>query len=287
MHVKEDDGPHAHIYTVDSLYRCNETERAVKLLEVEAEAAAETKQQPKATTKKAKERQMELEKLRREAKEKKLQEVLASFPADGFLLVESRCSVTKTVKRSGETATDINASVVGHPVPSVPGMGNPTEEKKYYNGEVEGFRISPYDNVCLPEWVLKYFPSQDGVFAQDEVLLWMRQNEKSARILKIIEGNAVVHKCIELYERSRLSELSRPPDLREVQMDIPGVTEAFLKDLVEKIWVDIVPEEVKPFLVPIDDDFMRAFLYPEPSQILKNSSRVENLLPKASSMHSY
>ena len=137
-------------------------------------------------------------------------------------------------------------------------MGTPAENEIYQDESVE--RPTPYDYVYLPEWVLKYFPSQDGVFAQDEVLLWMRQNEKTARILRILEGDKLVGKVIELYERSRLSELSRPPDLREVDMDVPGVTEAFVKDLIEKIWQDVVPGEVKPFLVPVDDDFMRSFI---------------------------
>ena len=151
-------------------------------------------------------------------------------------------------------------------------MGTPAENEIYQDESVE--RPSPYDYVYLPEWVLKYFPSQDGVFAQDEVLLWMRQNEKTARILRILEGDRLVGKVIELYERSRLSELSRPPDLREVDMDVPGVTEAFVKDLIEKIWQDVVPGEVKPFLVPVDDDFMRSFILsraiPDPVAQLSN-----------------
>lgn len=60
----------------------------------------------------------------------------------------------------------------------------------------------------------------------------MRENSEISRILKVLEGQEVVHKVIELYERSRLSELSRPADLREVNMDLPGVKGLFVKDII-------------------------------------------------------
>jgi hypothetical protein len=106
----------------------------------------------------------------------------------------------------------------------------------------------------------KFFPSHDGVFAQDEVLLFMRQEPDTKDILKQLEDDVVVARGIELYERSRLSELSRPPDLREVDMAAPGVVGIFLRDLVDRYWAEVVPEDVKPALVPLNDDFMRSFL---------------------------
>jgi len=251
------DGDHCYFHTVDSFYRSNESERAQKMLQIDAESANALKDLPKATTKKQKENQIKAEELRKKAKMKEIKDMMNAFIPDGYIIVE--CNTYEMPAPGHVDKYDPISNLNVMCLPSVPGLGTKEEDEIYKDPEAPP-RPSPFDYIDLPEWISKYIPSRDGVFAQDEVLLWMRENKITSRTLAILEGPQVFGKIIELYENSRLSELSRPEDLREVDMSLPGVTGRFVKDLMDRLWKEVIPDETKSLLVPVNDDFLRSFL---------------------------
>ena len=42
-------------------------------------------------------------------------------------------------------------------------------------------------------------------------------------------------------------------------MDTPGVVELFLADVIDRVWRDAVPDEIKSQMAPLADDFVRSF----------------------------
>jgi hypothetical protein len=161
---KENDGLHANIYTVDSIYKCNEEDRSQKVLAVEASVIAEQNDpnRPKAKTKQQKKMQKEADERLKERRMKELQDIFDSYQPDGYLVMECR---TPTMVSYGHA--DILNTCHGKVVSSMTGFGGPEEEALWVDPKSE--RPSPYDYINLPEWIVKYFPSKDGVFAQDEV----------------------------------------------------------------------------------------------------------------------
>jgi hypothetical protein len=118
-----------------------------------------------------------------------------------------------------------------------------------------------HDYLQLPEWFVKYVPATDAIFAQDEVLLYMRQDDTIRGTLDFIEEGSMREGIEGMYERSRLSELSRPEDLREVDMSVAGVVPLFFTDLVERVWFDLVPYDIKEHMFAITDDFVRSMTF--------------------------
>ena len=94
---------------------------------------------------------------------------------------------------------------------------------------------------------------------QDEVTLVMRQDSEIRPVLDIIEEDEMYLKITEIYQSSRLADLSRPAELREVDMDILGVTEYFLSDTLMRIWTEAVPDAVKHLMVPLYDEFVKGY----------------------------
>ena len=92
-----------------------------------------------------------------------------------------------------------------------------------------------YTHLQVPRWLLKFAPGNTkGVFLQDEVTLVMRQQPEFRDVLRVIEDDEMFIRISQLYESSRLSELSRPAETREIDMEIPGVVELFLGDLMDR-----------------------------------------------------
>lgn len=60
-------------------------------------------------------------------------------------------------------------------------------------------------------------------------------------------------------EKSRLSELSRPADLREVDCSDESVVALFAKELAFKVWHRVVPTHVKERAFSLCDDFIFSF----------------------------
>ena len=58
---------------------------------------------------------------------------------------------------------------------------------------------------------------------------------------------------------SRLSELSRPPDLREVDITDAASVTLYTKDLAFKLWKYVIPASVKDKAFSLCDDFIFSF----------------------------
>lgn len=102
----------------------------------------------------------------------------------------------------------------------------------------------------------------NAIFVQDETLLYVRQFKTSKDIINIIETDEKLLNNIRTsYERSRLSELSRPEDLREVDMNIPGILPMFFRDLVKQIWEKVIPLELKEHMMSLKDDFVLSYCF--------------------------
>jgi hypothetical protein len=67
----------------------------------------------------------------------------------------------------------------------------------------------------MPNWLLKFIPANfTGVFVEDEVTLLMRQDPSRQQALQRIESDDMFVMLMEMYQQSRLSELSRPKMMR-------------------------------------------------------------------------
>ena len=51
----------------------------------------------------------------------------------------------------------------------------------------------------LPEWLMKFLPSTDAVFVQDDVLLMMRQHPPTKAALDLLEDKSLIPQIIQLY----------------------------------------------------------------------------------------
>ena len=126
----------------------------------------------------------------------------------------------------------------------------------------------------LPMWMIKLLLPSETVFVQDEILLVMRQSAKTKRILDRIESGEFTATFTKFYENSRLSELSRPEDLREVDLTVDGIIPIFFKDVVNRIWEYGLPDDVKARMLNLTDSFVRAYCFSRamPNQEILSSS---------------
>ena len=88
----------------------------------------------------------------------------------------------------------------------------------------------------------------------------MRNDPDLAAYLDELESDESFMKVMLLYESSRLSQLALPPEDREVDMELPGVVEAFTSILVDKVWDEAIRQELKPFMFPLNDAFARSYI---------------------------
>jgi hypothetical protein len=88
----------------------------------------------------------------------------------------------------------------------------------------------------------------------------MRNDPDLAAYLDELESDETFMKVMLLYESSRLSQLALPPEDREVDMELPGVVEAFTSILVDKVWDEAIRQELKPFMFPLNDAFARSYI---------------------------
>lgn len=130
------------------------------------------------------------------------------------------------------------------------------------SSEMEALKnYEKFVTLQLPLWMVKLLLPSETVFVQDEILLVMRQSTKTKRILDRIESGEFATIFIKFYENSRLSELSRPPDLREVDLTIDGIIPIFFRDVVNRIWEYGLPEDVKARMLNLTDPFVRSFCF--------------------------
>lgn len=63
-----------------------------------------------------------------------------------------------------------------------------------------------HDYLQLPDWLLKFLPSSDAVFVQDDVLLLMRQHSPTQKALDSLEDKSLIPSIVDLYGREEASE---------------------------------------------------------------------------------
>jgi hypothetical protein len=242
------------VYMIDSILRCNEFDRVSSNAEKEGEDSLK-KSKKKKTGGKSKAAKLKQEKEDREAEEERkreIEELVASQIPDGYLMVESRTCVMKGRDGADNVISNITTKILG----SI--LGGQEAEALVYE-DPNSTRPSPADYLQFPDWLKKFSPSPNTIFMQDEVNLLIRQYPDTKEVLEKVECDDIITKIIELYQKSRLCELSRPPDLREVELDVPGIIPMFLKDLIAKIWQFAVPNELKPQMVSLCDDFVQSY----------------------------
>ena len=172
---------------------------------------------------------------------------------DGIVILECRSLVVK-IK---DTYEDFYSSVTSRILNSLP--SNETEATFNYS-ELDSERPSPVDFLHLPEWLLRFAPASRGVLIRDEVVLWSRQHPLTRKIIDRIDSDDFFGEILVLYEESKLCELSRPLDLREVDVTAPGVSRLNLKELCQRIWESCLTAQYRSRMLNISDDFVISFI---------------------------
>jgi hypothetical protein len=184
-------------------------------------------------------RKEEEEKLKLEIQEE-MNQIFSQLTPDGYVIYESK---------SLQDERDKSLMVVSTNLRSI-------------SSELQSIESRPsfFDYLSLPSWFMKFCPCTPGVFVQDEVILVLRQDPHYREFLSLLEeDNTLFQAYRKAYESSRLSELSRPLDLREVDMTVPGIVEVFLENIIEKIWSEVLPPLLKGKLFTMTDDFVRSY----------------------------
>jgi hypothetical protein len=295
---------------VDSVYKNNETRRSAKYEEGKA-AIIKSRVAGGGKSKRAQEKKLEEERQQAEKLQADIDALIAELGPDGYIVVECRVYYF-----TPPPPNDIKVTVatVGHKIlGSVPG-GFAAEQELYL--DIESLRPSPLNYIQVkqlniqyklyksvnfiiiflisnkkiqpPDWLEKFVPANlAGVFVHDEVTLLMRQDKDYFYVLKEIEETenpmrpTMFHNIRDIYLSSRLCDLSRPPELREIDTNIVGVKELFLSELLQEIWDKAVPDyipettiEMKTKIAPIYDDFVKGFC-------LSRTMKAENVLENA------
>jgi len=79
---------------------------------------------------------------------------------------------------------------------------------------------------------------------------------------------------LESYEQSKLSDLARPVELREVDVEAPGIIPLYLKDLCEHIWNNCLTESFRSRMVFISDEVFLSYIldFLQPTRLIFSSS---------------
>jgi hypothetical protein len=235
------------IQTLHSIYMSNEKE----ITKIKKEKVEEIKEKTKTTSKTrgAIAKQKKDEAALKEQLKVELQQIFQAMTPDGFVLYENRTGLTQAPFSAGGgdmTISYTELKTVG------------TKLDKSVSPDGYDTTPKPNDYLNIPNWIVKFIPASPGVFVQDEVNIVIRQEPHSRKALDIIETDEnIVKKCKKIYLSSRLSELSRPEDMREYDMDVEGVKEMFLEEIVARVWREALPSEVKGRLFTLTDDFVR------------------------------
>lgn len=266
---------------LDSIYKNNESKRFAKFEEGKA-AIIKSRVAGGGKSKRAQEKKLEEERQQAEKLQAEVDALVAELGPDGYIIVECRVNyfTPPPPNDSNITISTVANKILG----SVEG-GFAAEQEIYK--DIEAVRPSPINYIQPPGWLVKFVPAnQAGVFVHDEVTLLMRQDKEYFYVLKEIEEiekpgrPTMFHNIRELYLSSRLCDLSRPPELREIDTNIVGVKELFLSELLQDIWEKAVPEfvpdteiQMKAKMVPIYDDFVKSFCF---SRTMTDENSLEN-----------
>ena len=255
------------IYFVDSIYRSNQFERLQKQSDKDKEITSNRKKVSAAAakTKRAQRQKEEEDRQRQEQIAKEIADMKANQVPDGFITVSCKTSIVQTNDFSYQITLPVKVRILGDFIGS-------NEEKEAIYADVMNGLPTAYDFLQLPDWLVKMSPamSNGAIFVQDEVLLVMRQFPIVKDIVYRIEtADNLIDDIKASYDRSRLSELSRPEDLREVDMSINGIVPMFFRDLIKQIWENIIPIDLKDFMMPLKDEFVMSYCF---SRALKDMS---------------
>jgi hypothetical protein len=244
--------PRLVIQLLNSIYCSNEKEiqkvRSDKIAEMKKKLTAKGSVTGRRAMAKRKE---EEEKLRAEI-QVELNQILDQFTPDGYVIYESK---TITSREDGATGlgTGKDLTVTSTALRCI-------SSREEFDDNGQSVKPTYSDFISLPEWFMKFCPCTPGVFVQDEVILVMRQDPHYQEFLTMLEeDSSLLQEYRKAYESSRLSELSRPQDLREVDMSVPGILEMFLENIIEKIWNTVLPPLLKGKLFTLTDDFIRSY----------------------------
>ena len=211
-------------------------------------------------SKRAVRERQEKEKLKKELIEKEINEIKLNQIPDGYIIINCMTTIIKTIEFIEIITNKPNLYIIGDFIGT-------KEEKEEIFDDLDLGLPTFYDFIQLPEWFRKFSPSLENIFIKDEVLLLIRQNNETKNILNIIEKNEYFNNISNLYNQSRLSELSRPIDLREIDMNITGIIPMFFQNLINKIWLYAIPDEIKSHMFELNDNFILSYCF---SYILKN-----------------
>jgi hypothetical protein len=238
------------LYLVDSIFRSNEREKERVMMS--RALAIRTQVAAYATGKTAKALKKQEEEFKRlmALQSEQVREQFQHVQPDGYVLVESRTSLYET---SVAGKTNIISTLRMS-------MMSSTTQAEIVEGTVSPDVPTIYDYIQFPQWMQWFLPNRDGPFIQDEVFLAFKSQQSFQTVIDRVEGSELVPSIRMLYESSRLSELSRPVDLREVDMSKPGVVEQFTRDLFRQIYRDIVPSPIRSLMMPFSDDMVLSLL---------------------------
>ena len=158
-----------------------------------------------------------------------------------------------------EDGREVPATVVRPKVMGSVFGGSSAAEALEMELDVVGGRPAPTDYVQLPEWLTKFSPNVSGTFVHDEVLLAMRQDDSTRAALSAIEEDHILDYVEALYDKSPLRHFARPKELREVDIERPGTLGAVLRGIVAAVWEEKIPDEVRPRVMDLTDDFVRCY----------------------------
>jgi hypothetical protein len=247
------------IYTValvDSAYKNNEHSRIARFAAGAAALKEETKKKTAGgKSKRALEKKKEEERLAAEKIQKEIDDFISSLGSDGYLIVEGK---TYDITPLPPNDTKIVVTFAQQRVMKSLEGGEEKERELYEN--LDSDRPSPVQYVQAPLWLRRFCPgNMAGVFFHDEVTLVMRQDSVIRPVLDLIEDDDMFMKICGIYEKSRLADLGRPAELHQVALDIIGVQEYFLADVLGTIWRETVPDEIKGMMVPLYDEFVKGY----------------------------
>lgn len=203
------------------------------------------------SSRKAIAKRLELEKELKAQMQVELDTLFNELTTDGYVIYESKC-ISAELEGTSETVTVITAEMKC--------ISSKTDTTTDEFGNLLYPKPTIYDHMNLPQWFTKFCPGTPGVFVQDEVNIILRHDPNYRSALKIIELDDKLFTDMQrVFEASPLSEMSRPVDLREVDVDIPGILEMSLENTIEKIWLEVLPMELKGRMLTLTDDFIRQY----------------------------
>lgn len=243
------------VITIDCISRCNEYERILKEFSNEAQIKEVKASEVGGKSKKAQLKREAEQKAQRDAKRKELIDMLARQIPDGYLLIECRTSLLQAKDGKNDVISLLHLRMI-HSIYD----GEDSELLKEDVASNASEIPSKFDYLQIPEWIHRLLPNKNGVFGQDELFFIARSNPDLLEITETLESDELMIEMMEIYEKSRISELSRPASVREVNLEIPGVIPLFVRELMVKIWEDIVPQAAKIVMSDVSDNFIRLFL---------------------------